>query len=142
MAAGGMRDVDFAVLAGEAQRIPLLALPAIFSAPGLADDLAWNVVAELVLDLAELLHRADVGFLVELAQGRTPRILAAVDAPLRHLPGMLGVHMLGAVDAAADEDAAVAVEHRHADTGPIGQGFIGGHSLGSGVPARARPTQG
>src|SRR5262249_29058825 len=119
-----MRDVDFAVLAGEAQRIPFLARAAIFSAPGLADDVARNVVAELVLDLAELLHRADICFLVELAQGRTPRILAAVNAPLRHLPGMLGVHVLGPVDAAADEDAALAVEHRHADARPLWPAFI------------------
>jgi len=67
VAAGGVRDVDFAVLSGEAQRIPFLTLPAVLAAPGLADDLARNVVAELFLDFAELFDRADVGFLIELA---------------------------------------------------------------------------
>jgi hypothetical protein len=63
VAAGGMRDVDFALLSGEAQRIPFLTLPAVFTVPGLADELARNVVAELLLDFAELLDRADIGFL-------------------------------------------------------------------------------
>ena len=48
VAAGRMRDVDLAVVAGEAQRVPFLRLAAIFALPGLADDLARNVVAEPV----------------------------------------------------------------------------------------------
>src|SRR6516225_9093260 len=67
VAAGGVRNVDFAVFSGEPQRVPFLTLPAVLAAPGLADDLARNVVAELFLDFAELFHRADVGFLIELA---------------------------------------------------------------------------
>jgi hypothetical protein len=49
VAAGGVRDVDFAVLSGEAQRIPFLTLPAVLAAPGLTDDFPRNVVAELFL---------------------------------------------------------------------------------------------
>ncbi len=67
VSAGGVRDVDFAVLSGEAQRIPFLTLPTVFAVPGLADELARNVVAELFLDFAELFDRADIGFLIELA---------------------------------------------------------------------------
>src|SRR5256884_3145277 len=67
VSAGGGRDVGFAVLSGEAQRIPLLTLPTVFAVPCLADELARNVVAELFLDFAELLDRADIGFLIELA---------------------------------------------------------------------------
>src|SRR5262245_30471399 len=39
--------------------------------------------------------------------------------------------MLGPVDAAADEDAPLAVEYGHADAGTIGEGFETGHALGS-----------
>src|SRR6185437_6895123 len=39
MAAGGQRDVDFAVLAGEAQRVPFLLLAAVFAAPGFVRNL-------------------------------------------------------------------------------------------------------
>src|SRR5436190_1614177 len=55
VAAGWMDDVDLAFVAGEAQRVPFLRLPAILALPGLADDLARDVVGEPVLDLAELL---------------------------------------------------------------------------------------
>src|SRR5262249_33181312 len=142
MAAGGMRDVDFALLAGETQGIPSLALPAVLAAPSVADDLARDVVTELVRDLAELFDGADVGFLVELAQRRRPRVLAAIDAALRQLPGVSVVDMLGPVEAAADEDAPLAVEYGHADAGTIGQGFEAGHALGSIVPGMARVTRG
>src|SRR5262245_40638346 len=37
--------------------------------------------------------------------------------------------MLGSVDAAADKDAPLAIEYRHADAGAIGQGFEAGHAL-------------
>ena len=120
-----MRDVDLALVAGEAQREPFLRLAAIFALPGLADDLARDVVGQPIVDLAELLDRADVGLLVELAQRRRLWILALVDAALRHLPGMRLVDVLGPVDAPADEDAGLAVEHHHADAGAIGQGFEG-----------------
>src|SRR5439155_1451948 len=67
MAAGRMREVDLAVVAGAAQRVPFLALAAIFAAPGITNDLARNIVGEPVRDLAELLDGTDVGFLVKLA---------------------------------------------------------------------------
>ena len=60
-----------------------------------ADDLARNVVGEPFRDLAELLDRADVGFLVELAQRRRVGIFALVDAALRHLPDVRRVDVLG-----------------------------------------------
>src|SRR2546423_11774478 len=127
MAAGGMGDVDLAIVAGKAQRVPFLTLPAVFAAPSLAEDLARDIVAELFRDLVELFDRANVGLLVELAQRRGPGVLAAIDAALRQLPGMKLVDMLGPVDAAADEDAAVAIEHPGADAGAVGKGFREGH---------------
>src|SRR5262249_60195600 len=131
MAAGGMRDVNFALLAGETQGIPSLALPAVLAAPSVADDLARDVVTELVRDLAELFDRADIGFLIELAQRRRPRVLAAIDAALRQLPRVSDVDVLRPVEAAADEDAPLAVEFGHAGAGTVGQGFEAGRGLGS-----------
>ena len=93
--AGGL-DIDLAVGTEEAEGVPLLLLPAISAAPGLADDVAGNIVGKPVGDLAELLDRADAGFLVELAQRRLVGILVLVDAALRHLPDMDGVDVLGA----------------------------------------------
>ena len=110
MPAGGMRDVDFTLLTCETQRIPFLLLPAILAAPGLTDDLAGNVVDEPLLDLAELLDRSDVGFFMQLAQRRRPRVLAGIDAPLRHLPDVDVIDVLGAVDATPDEDKPSPVE--------------------------------
>ncbi len=70
------------------------------------------------LDVA---HR---GFLVELAIGGLLRILVAVEAALRHLPPVALALALGLdVVATADPDAAVAVEQRDADAGPVGQVF-------------------
>ena len=82
-----------------------------------ADDLARDVVGEPLVDLAELLDRADVGLLVELAQRRRPRVLALVDAALRHLPGVRVVDVFGPVEAAPDEHQTLAVEHQCRRTG-------------------------
>jgi hypothetical protein len=49
---GRIGDVDFAVVAGEPQRVPFLALAAIFAVPGLAGELGRNVVAEPLLAAA------------------------------------------------------------------------------------------
>src|ERR1700733_5031898 len=103
MAAAGMRDVDLALHAGESQRVPFLGLAAVFAAPGLPDDVARDVVGQPVLDLAEALDRADVCFLVELAQRRRPGVFAGIDAALRHLPGMGRIHMLRPMAALPDE---------------------------------------
>ena len=67
MATRGMGNVDLAVVAGEAQRVPFLTLPAVFAAPSLAEDLARDVIAELFRDLVELFDRTDIGLLVQFA---------------------------------------------------------------------------
>src|SRR5262245_22371456 len=64
VAAGRMSHVDLGLVAGEAQREPLLLLPAVASLPRLADDLARDVVAQPLVDGGEALDRADIGFLV------------------------------------------------------------------------------
>jgi hypothetical protein len=126
--AGGIGDIDFTVVAGEAKRVPFLLLPAIFSAPGRADDVARNIIGEPFGDLAQFLHRADIGFLVELAKRGLIWVFVLIDAALRHLPDMRRVDMLGAARSPADEYEAGAVEHHDAGAGTIGQGFEGGHS--------------
>src|SRR5262245_47776693 len=128
MATGRMRDIDLAVVARKAHREPFLFLFAIPALSSLNHDLAGDVVAEPVRAFGELLDRADIGLLVELAQRSRPRVLARIDAALRHLPGMRRVDVLGPAHALADEDAAGAVEHHDADTGPVGKGLEGGHS--------------
>src|SRR6266436_7387409 len=65
MGASRRRNVDLDIVAGEAQRIPLLGLAAIPATPCLADDIARDVVGEPVVNLAETLDRADAGLLVE-----------------------------------------------------------------------------
>src|ERR1700690_318628 len=98
-AAAGMDDVDLAFLAGEAQRVPFLFLPAVFAAPGLADDLARNVVREPVGDLAELVDRTNAGLLIKLAQRCLVGVFVFIDAALRHLPDMRHVDVFWAAAA-------------------------------------------
>ncbi len=74
-------------------------------------------------DLRDLLDRADVGFLEQLAQRSRIGIFALVDTALRHLPIVVFVDVFSAVDTAADESFAGLVEHHDADARPIGQIF-------------------
>src|SRR5262245_58307397 len=76
VAAARMRDVDLAVVAGEAQRKPFLRLAAVLAIPGLADDLARDVLGQPPVDRSQVLDRADIGLLVELAQAASIRVLA------------------------------------------------------------------
>src|SRR6266700_2144239 len=75
VATAGVSDVDLAVIAGEAYREPFLSLAAIAPLPGAPGDGARNVVDQPVPDFADLLDRADAGFLIEFAPGRLPGIL-------------------------------------------------------------------
>src|SRR5437763_262842 len=78
---------------------------AIPTLPGASGNGAGNVVAQPLRHLAELLDRADAGFLIEFALRRRPGILAGIDAALRHLPDMGFVDMFDtAAGAAADKD--------------------------------------
>src|SRR4029079_1176784 len=88
VAAAGARDIDLAILAGEAYRVPFLPLPAIAALPGAPRNGARNIVDQPIGDFAELLDRSHAGFLVQLALRGGPGILAGIDAALRHLPDM------------------------------------------------------
>ena len=67
-----------------------------------------QVVVEPVGNFAELLDRRDVGFFVQFAQCGRPRVLALVDAALRHLPDMREIDVLRPLGAPADEHEALA----------------------------------
>src|SRR5260221_2182751 len=129
VAAAGAHDVDLGIPAGEADREPFLPLPAIAALPGAPGDGARNVVDQPVGDFAELLHRADAGFLVELALRRRPGIFAGIDATLRHLPDVGFIAMFDTAGPAADEDQPRCVDQHHADAGPVRQVFIARHSV-------------
>src|SRR3954467_11022244 len=139
MPAGRLENIDLAVVAGETQRVPLLRLAAILAFPSLLRDLLGQIVVEPLGDFGELLHRGDVGLLGELAQRRGPRVLAFVDAALRHLPHMAEVDVLRSLGAPADEHEALAVEHHGADAGAIGEGGVRGHAR---TLRHARPCAG
>ncbi len=127
VAAGRRRDVDLALVAGEAQRVPFLRLAAIFALPGVLGDILRQVVVEPAGNFVELADRRDVGLFLQFAQRGGPRVLALVDAALRHLPHMREVDVLGPLGAPADEHEAGAIEHHDADAGAIGEGFVLGH---------------
>ncbi len=94
-----------------------------FQAP--PTSVARNIVGQPLGNLAEALDRADIGFLAQLAQRRRPRVLAGIDAALRHLPDMPIIDVLGTIDAPADESEPGAIEHRQAGAGAIGKIFEG-----------------
>src|SRR5690242_9808542 len=76
-------DVDIAVLAGEAEGEPSLALAAEAAAPETGDQLVRQVVAEPVAALGQELGRGRADLLLQLAPGGLDRALARVDAALR-----------------------------------------------------------
>src|ERR1700676_1466029 len=144
VAAAGTGDVDLVVLADEANRVPFLPLAAIAPLPGAPGNGARNVIDQPVRDLAELLDRADAGFLIEFALGRLPGILAGIDAALRHLPNVGFVDVFDAARAAANENEPCGVDQHHADACSIGQVFVARHSLKAScdhTPDLARSTR-
>src|SRR5882672_1470085 len=79
-------EPDVAILAQEAHGEPLLALAAIAAAPGPSHDVRRQLVAEPVGMLGQDLRLGGADLLLELAERRLARPLAAVDAALGHLP--------------------------------------------------------
>src|SRR5262249_11760102 len=120
-------DVDFALLAGEAQRVPFLLLAAIFALPRLFCDLAGQIVGEPLGDFAKLLHGADAGFLVQLTQCSGVWVFVLVDPALRHLPDMGGVDMFGSIGSPADKDKPGTIDHHHPGARAIRQRFLRRH---------------
>src|SRR6266478_5764065 len=139
--AAGTRHIDLVVLAGEANRVPFLPLAAIAALPGAPGNGAWNVIDQPVRDLAELLDRADTGFLVELALRGLPGVLAGIDAALRHLPNVGFVDVFDAAGAATDEDEPFRVDQHHADACSVGQVFVARHSVKASCGHRHDPAR-
>src|SRR5690606_35510527 len=120
-------DVDFAVAAREADRVPLLALATITPFPDAPGDGARDIVGQPLGDFAELFHRAGAGFLVKLAHRRRPGILAVIDAPLRHLPDEIVGGVLDTARTATDENEARGIDQHHADALAVGKVVVTGH---------------
>src|SRR5690606_23537798 len=85
--AARLQHIDLAVLAGEAEGEPALALAAILALEGDAEVGVGQVIVDPARRLGDQLHRPDRGFLIEFADGGIERHLALVDATLWHLPG-------------------------------------------------------
>jgi len=112
----GSGDGDLVVGSGVAVEGPFLALTEKPSIPELRDEFPREVIIEPVIAGGDVLDKVgrDSRLLLKLAQGGGGGILARIYAALGHLPGLLG-----AVDAVANEDAAVGIGEHDADTGPV-----------------------
>src|SRR5688572_5960537 len=110
------RDVDVAVGAEEAECEPFLALAAEPALPDLRHQLGRQIVLQPILALADEARAVGADLLAHLAPGGLQRLLALVDAALRHLPGRAGV-----VDALGHEHLALLVDQHDADARPVGQ---------------------
>src|SRR5690606_8071146 len=82
----GPVDVDLALIAPETEGDPFLPLAAISSAPRHPDQVSGKIIGQPAVCLGQKLGRDDVRFLVQFAEGGCQRLLAGVDAALRHLP--------------------------------------------------------
>ena len=114
-------EIDLAVFAGEAQRKPFLCLAAVFALPGLADQLFGQVVIVPAAGFRNHMGGGDGGLLREFAQCGCCRILALVDAALRHLPKKGRDHRVEVALAASptEEDAPMRIEQGDANARPI-----------------------
>src|SRR5271155_4682079 len=102
MGAVRIGDIDLTVGAEKAHREPFLFLATIFAVPGLANEVARNIVSEPFHDLADPLDRANVGFLAQFPHRRRPWLLAGVDTALRQLPEVGEIDVAGTAETAAD----------------------------------------
>src|SRR4029079_16894821 len=135
LVAGCRINVDLALLAEEADREPLLILSDVAPAPGLADEVRRQVVAQPTACLTEDFYRAYAALLDQLAKCRIGRIFVGVDAALRHLPPLAApLFLTGSVGAAPDPHEPAHVDHRDADAGAIS----GGRMAHGGFPGALR----
>src|SRR5262249_597680 len=100
--------------AEEARSEPFLRLAAIAAAPHLPNELFREIVEQPVPGLGHDFGIGRADFLLEFAEGCRARLLAPVDAALRHLPGLVQ-----RVAPPGDEDLALAVEQHHAHPAPV-----------------------
>src|SRR5262249_471579 len=116
------RRIDLVVAAGKTQCEPFLALAAESGEPvGRRPAVRPKLVSQPIR-LGEMDRTPPPRLFPEFAQRRLAKILALVDAALRHLPFESRQDDLGtiAAEAAADQHAAFRIEQRNADIGTIG----------------------
>ena len=80
------RQVDVAILAGEAHGEPFLALAAILAVKRHAHQMLGQIIGHPVVHLGDDFGLVGADFFLQLAQRRLSGCLALVDAALRHLP--------------------------------------------------------
>src|SRR5215208_602525 len=141
---GGTADIDFAVVADEAECEPFLRLAPIAPFPRSPGHDRGKVVGIPFRSFGEECHRADVGLLVQFAQGGGIGVLAWVDSALRHLPRIPVAHVLpaGLGLASTDQNDAVPVQQHHADAGAIRQLVPNGRDAPGHRPASASALTG
>src|SRR5579883_2312819 len=112
--------IDLAVIPGEAQREPFLALAAEMAEPVRRAEIGWEVVREPV-GLGEIAGVCHASLLPQFACGGGAKVLARIHAALRHLPFEARQDDLRPIAAKtmADQDAARRVEQRDADVEAI-----------------------
>jgi hypothetical protein len=114
-------EIDFALRTFEARGKPHLLLSPIASFPGNAEEFVRNIVCKPIARPREYAYRAHAGFLLKLAPRRVLRILALIEAALRHLPPSPGpFRLFRVICAPADKGVVVAVQQHHADARPVG----------------------
>src|SRR6185312_2378820 len=121
-------EVNVAVAPLKTHREPFLFLSDIAPAPQPAAQRAGQIVGQPAFGLGDDVGLVGAGLFPELAERGVSRRLAPVDAALRHLPRFFFL-----VDAAADENLAVAVQQHDADAPPI----AGSHFAATPVSAAA-----
>ena len=103
-------ELDVCIHASEAHREPFLAIATIAPADYALGDLGRHIVMKPVPTLGQDLDPVGADLLLQLAQRCFVRGFASIDAALRHLPfGQARWHL----DAATDEDQAIAVEQHY-----------------------------
>src|SRR3546814_3224875 len=87
-------NVDVAVAALEAGEVPFLALPAIAAPPHLVGEVGRQVVGQPAAAFGDHLGlvRRDADLLAHFTDHCRQRVLAGIDAALRHLPGRSEEH--------------------------------------------------
>src|SRR5437016_6160551 len=86
LAAARPGDVDLRILALEAEREPLLRLPAVLAAPRLRHQLGRQVVIEPTRRGVEERQALHGGLFIDLTENGALRLLIAIEAALRHPP--------------------------------------------------------
>src|SRR5579872_3772913 len=128
------RDIDVAVAAEKASKVPILVLTLVSAAPEFGAKLLWQIIFQPLRAFSDAFDkvRRNAGFLFQFAKAGHPWIIfALVNPALRHLPRFVGV-----IDTRSDEHSALRIEQHHADTAAVIIGVGHDYAIGSRDAAR------